>query len=196
MLYASAIPTPLGPAVAVVNDDNALVQLSLHRGTEAPDAAPLLVHGAQVIWDAARLAQVAAQLGEYFCGQRTEFDLPLAPRGTPFQRHVWDALRQVPYGTTLSYKQLAQCVGSPAACRAVGGASGKNPVWIVVPCHRIVGASGLLTGYAGGLAAKQHLLALEGAQGGLFAPVSPHADCGNNTPSHSAPAESIPHGKH
>lgn len=170
MLYASTISTPLGQAVAVVNSDNALVQLSLCRDGKDAHAAPLLVHGELVTWDESRLAPVAAQLEEYFSGARTAFTLPLAPRGTPFQQRVWNELTRVPYGTTLSYKQLAQRVGKPQACRAVGGASGKNPVWIVVPCHRIVGAGGLLTGYAGGLSAKQHLLTLEGAASSLFAP--------------------------
>ncbi len=196
MFYARTIPTPLGLAVAVVDDQNALVELSLHRGQHAPEAAPFLVHGEQAAWDAARLAPVAAQLQEYFAGERTMFDLPLAPRGTPFQQRVWAELTRVPYGTTLSYKQLAQRVGSPEACRAVGGASGKNPVWIVVPCHRIVGASGTLTGYAGGLAAKRHLLTLEGVGSGLFTPVSPRADCGNNTPSHGTQKDTLTHGKH
>lgn len=170
MFYAHAIPTPLGLAVAVADNNNALVQLSLHRGGNAPEDAPFLVHGEPVTWDEHRLASVAAQLGEYFGGERTTFDLPLALRGTPFQQRVWEELMRVPYGTTLSYKQLAQRVGCPNACRAVGGASSRNPVWVVVPCHRIVGASGTLTGYAGGLTAKQHLLTWEGVGSGLFAP--------------------------
>lgn len=196
MFYADTLPTPLGPVVAVMDDKNALVQLSLHRGADAPQNAPFLVHGEQVTWDKARLAPVAAQLEEYFAGTRTEFDLPLAPRGTPFQQHVWDELTRVPYGTTLSYKQLAARVGRPNACRAVGGASGKNPLWIVIPCHRIVGTSGTLTGYAGGVTTKQLLLTLEGAGSGLFGTVSQRADRGNNAPSRSTPKDEPTYGEH
>ncbi len=169
MFYADTIPTPLGPVIAVVDDNNALVQLSLRREENPAKTAAYLVHGEPAAWDKSRLAPVTAQLQEYFEGTRTAFDLPLALRGTPFQQRVWDEMTRIPYGTTLSYKQLAARVGRPDACRAVGGASGKNPVWIVVPCHRIVGAGGTLTGYAGGLTTKQRLLALEGAGSGLFA---------------------------
>lgn len=101
------------------------------------------------------------QLGEYFAGQRTEFDLPLNPMGTPFQRTVWAALREIPYGETISYGQLADRIGNPAASRAVGLANGKNPIGVIIPCHRVVGADGSLTGYGGGLARKQHLLDFE-----------------------------------
>jgi len=196
MLYADTIPTPLGPAVAVVDANNALVQLSLRPLGDTTDTEPFLVQGQPVTWDETRLAPVAAQLQEYFRGERTAFDLPLALRGTPFQQRVWEELTRVPYGTTLSYKQLAQRVGRPDACRAVGGASGKNPVWIIVPCHRIVGSGGMLTGYAGGLTTKQHLLALEGVGSGLFAPVSLAGRFGNNTPSPIARKDTMTHGKH
>ncbi len=138
MFYAHAIPTPLGLAVAIVDDDNALVQLSRCL-VEDPKSEPFLVQGQPVTWDQARLAPVAAQLEEYFGGERTSFDLPLALRGTPFQQRVWDELTRVPYGTTLSYKQLAQRVGSPNACRAVGGASGKNPCGLSCPATALWG---------------------------------------------------------
>jgi methylated-DNA-[protein]-cysteine S-methyltransferase len=101
------------------------------------------------------------QLGEYFAGNRNTFDLPLAAVGTPFQRRVWDALRKIPYGETISYGELARRVGQPTAARAVGLANGKNPISIVVPCHRVIGSSGKLIGYGGGLGRKQTLLALE-----------------------------------
>lgn len=101
------------------------------------------------------------ELQEYFARQRRQFDLPLAPQGTPFQQRVWQALRQIPYGQTASYKQIAQTIGHPTACRAVGGANNKNPLPIFIPCHRVIGAGGSLTGYAGGLDLKQGLLALE-----------------------------------
>ena len=98
---------------------------------------------------------------EYFAGKRQAFDLPLAPSGTEFQRRVWAALTEIPYGETRSYGQIATAIGQPGASRAVGMANGRNPVSIVVPCHRVVGASGSLTGYAGGPERKQFLLDLE-----------------------------------
>ena len=116
------------------------------------------------------LAQAAAQLAEYFAGQRQSFTIPLAPRGTPFQQEVWRTLCAIPYGQTRSYGQLAAALGRPAAARAVGGACRCNPIWLMIPCHRVVGASGSLTGYAGGLERKKALLALEQGQA-----VQPHS---------------------
>jgi methylated-DNA-[protein]-cysteine S-methyltransferase len=104
---------------------------------------------------------VVAQLEEYFAGRRRRFDLPLAPEGTPFQQRVWRALLDVPYGETISYGELASRIGQRNASRAVGLANGSNPLPIVIPCHRVIGASGKLTGYGGGLPIKQQLLALE-----------------------------------
>jgi methylated-DNA-[protein]-cysteine S-methyltransferase len=106
-------------------------------------------------------ADARAQLTAYFAGELTEFDLPLAPRATPFQAKVLAELRKVPYGTTVSYGELARRVGRPRACRAVGAANGRNPISIVIPCHRVIGAKGNLTGFGGGLEAKRRLLALE-----------------------------------
>ncbi|MFD7736313.1 methylated-DNA--[protein]-cysteine S-methyltransferase [Kitasatospora phosalacinea] len=112
--------------------------------------------------DADALAPAVAQLTAYFAGERTAFDLPLAPVGTPFRQQVWDALDDVPYGTTLTYGQLADAAGqSPRAVRAVGGAVGANPLLIVRPCHRVMGANGSLTGFAAGIDAKRWLLAHE-----------------------------------
>jgi methylated-DNA-[protein]-cysteine S-methyltransferase len=107
------------------------------------------------------LAPLRGQLTEYFAGERREFDLDLAPAGTPFQLEVWSALREIPYGETASYGEIAAAVGQPLAARAVGGANNRNPVAIVVPCHRVIGADGSLTGYGGGLPRKRRLLALE-----------------------------------
>ncbi|WP_285486542.1 methylated-DNA--[protein]-cysteine S-methyltransferase [Amycolatopsis taiwanensis] len=101
------------------------------------------------------------QLEEYFAGERTDFDLDLAPRGTPFQRTVWAALREIPYGETVSYGELAGLIGRPGSARAVGAANGRNPIGIIVPCHRVVGSTGDLTGYGGGLDRKRHLLDFE-----------------------------------
>ena len=110
------------------------------------------------------LRETERQLGEYFAGARRAFSLPLDVRGTPFQRTVWQAMGEIPFGETRSYGDLARRIGNPGAVRAVGAANGRNPISIVGPCHRVVGSSGKLTGFAGGLAAKAFLLRLEGAQ--------------------------------
>ena len=104
---------------------------------------------------------VTDQLSEYFSGTRTEFDIPLAPNGTPFQKLVWRELCRIPYGQTRTYGEIAAAIGNPGAARAVGMACNRNPIWIVIPCHRIVGTGGKLTGYAGGLDLKRRLLDLE-----------------------------------
>ena len=116
------------------------------------------------------LDRAVAQLGEYFAGERTEFDLPLEPAGTPFQRSTWLALREIPYAETINYGQLALRVGNPKASRAVGLANGRNPISIVVPCHRVIGADGSLTGYGGGLDRKRLLLDLERRVAGVEDP--------------------------
>lgn len=103
----------------------------------------------------------ARQLKEYFSRRRRGFDVPLAPEGTVFQKSVWDALRAIPYGETRSYQQIAEVIGNPLSCRAVGMANNKNPIPILIPCHRVVGSNGSLVGYAGGLKIKQFLLTLE-----------------------------------
>jgi methylated-DNA-[protein]-cysteine S-methyltransferase len=117
---------------------------------------------AMLVHDEERLSTYRMQLDEYFCGQRQEFTLPLDLRGTPFQVQVWNALQQIPFGVTKSYSELAETVGRPAAIRAVGTANGANPVPIVVPCHRVIGKNGTLTGFRGGLDVKAELLKLEG----------------------------------
>ena len=101
------------------------------------------------------------ELEEYFAGKRKSFDVPVKPHGTSFQQSTWDALLKIPYGETRSYKQIAEMIGKPAACRAVGMANNRNPIPVVIPCHRVVGANGDLTGYAGGLEVKRKLLGLE-----------------------------------
>lgn len=142
-----AIETPIGP-LTLEADENAVTAIRFSAGG-AQDASPLL--------DAAE-----AQLREYFAGARRTFDLPLAPHGTAFQRRVWAALRAIPYGETRTYGELAAAIDSPNASRAVGMANHRNPLPIVIPCHRVIGANGTLTGYAGGLEVKRRLLALEG----------------------------------
>ncbi|MEA2479225.1 MAG: methylated-DNA-[protein]-cysteine S-methyltransferase [Thermoleophilaceae bacterium] len=111
--------------------------------------------------DAAAFAAVREQLDAYWAGELRDFDLPLAPAGTPFQRTVWDALVELPYGTTLGYGELAARLGRPHAARAVGAANGQNPISVIVPCHRLVGAGGALTGYGGGIERKRWLVAHE-----------------------------------
>jgi methylated-DNA-[protein]-cysteine S-methyltransferase len=110
------------------------------------------------------LVDTERQLAEYFAGQRTTFTLRLDPVGTPFQRKVWDALLTIPFGETRSYREIAAQIGSPRAVRAVGAANGRNPLSIVAPCHRVIGATGKLTGFAGGLEVKAYLLEMEGAK--------------------------------
>ena len=111
--------------------------------------------------NAAGFAAVLCQLAEYFAGERREFDLSLAARGTSFQERVWQELRKIPYGETASYGAIAERIGNPRACRAVGMANSKNPIPIIIPCHRIIGKDGSLTGFGGGLAVKKQLLDLE-----------------------------------
>ena len=107
------------------------------------------------------LEEAEEQLNEYFCHLRTEFDLPIAPAGTPFQQEVWAALEEIPYGETRTYGEIAAALGKPEAARAVGAACGKNPLWVVVPCHRVVSGDGSLGGYHYGEEVKQALLELE-----------------------------------
>jgi methylated-DNA-[protein]-cysteine S-methyltransferase len=125
------------------------------------DFTAIPVHAECRAGETALLREAVSQLHEYFAGTRMAFDLPLAPEGTAFQRGVWKALLDIPYGETRSYRQIAEAVGSPKACRAVGGANNKNPLSIVIPCHRVIGANGGLVGYGGGLDKKQQLLLLE-----------------------------------
>lgn len=150
----TVVDSPIGP-LTLVADNGALAGLYMHEHRHRPLDSTFGVRRA------GDLDPVVAQLDEYFAGGREEFDLPLAPIGTPFQMRVWTALRAIPYGTTHSYGRLATAVGAPGAARAVGLANGRNPISIVVPCHRVVGADGSLTGYGGGVERKRHLLALE-----------------------------------
>jgi methylated-DNA-[protein]-cysteine S-methyltransferase len=150
----TVIDSPLGP-LTLVAEDGALAGLYMDNHRHLPSVETF---GEP---DPAPLRTAVAQLGEYFAGRRTEFDMPLATGGTPFQRSVWNALREIPYGETVSYGQLAEQIGRPTAIRAVGLANGKNPISIVVPCHRVIGAGGSLTGYGGGLGRKRHLLDFE-----------------------------------
>jgi methylated-DNA-[protein]-cysteine S-methyltransferase len=146
--------SPLGELTLVAHD-GVLSGLYFANHTRLPDAASF---GPRVN---AGFEPAVEQLGDYFAGKRTQFDLPLAPRGSAFQLQVWNLLRAIPYGETRSYGQLAKQLGNVALAREVGGANARNPLSIVVPCHRVVGADGRLVGYAGGLERKQFLLDLE-----------------------------------
>jgi len=148
------VPSPVGP-LALTAEGDALVEVDLAVSPESSasvadptSASPLL-------------AEAARQLDAYFAGELREFDLPLRPNGTPFQLAVWDALREIPYGQTASYADVARRIGRPTAARAVGHANGRNPLAVVVPCHRVIGSDGSLTGYSGGLEMKRVLLTLE-----------------------------------
>jgi len=152
------MPSPLGN-VLLVGNDTGLRGVYFHDQKYLPtiDAAWQEENRMAVLREARR------QLGEYFAGSRERFDVPLAPEGTPFQRAIWNAIAEVPCGATRTYADLAVRTGRPGCARAAGAATGRNPLSIIVPCHRIVGSDGSLTGYAGGLDRKKRLLALEGA---------------------------------
>jgi methylated-DNA-[protein]-cysteine S-methyltransferase len=150
MLSFHTIDSPIGELL-LTGDGRALTGLHMQ---------PFDIHP-QWRRDPAAFADAEAQLHAYFEGRLEDFDLPLAPRGTEFQLRVWEALRAIPYGETTSYGELAAAIGSPGASRAVGAANGRNPIAVIVPCHRVIGASGMLTGYGGGLERKRILLELE-----------------------------------
>lgn len=167
MMYWHEMASPVGPLLLAGDASTIkLIDFQAGRHPRGPDKG----------WtaDPAPFEAAVAQLEEYFAGRRRSFDLPLAPEGTPFQRAVWQALTDIPYGETLSYGELARRIGKPQASRAVGLANGANPLPIVVPCHRVIGADGSLTGFGGGLDIKRKLLALErsgiGAQWNRAAP--------------------------
>ena len=152
------IGSPIGP-LTLIAQDGRLTGVHMEVTRYEPDAAAL---GAAVACDAEPvLAAAASQLDAYFSGELTSFDLPLSLAGTEFQRAVWAGLQAIPYGETISYGELARRIGQPSASRAVGLANGRNPVSIVVPCHRVIGADGSLTGYGGGMDRKRFLLGLE-----------------------------------
>ena len=164
MIRYCKFSSPLGPLVAV-EAGNALKGLYF----EKQRYFPMLPRDAIEDGDAAPLAKCREQLAEYFRGTRRAFDLPLAPEGSEFQRRVWIEIARIPYGGTITYAELAKRSGAPGSARAAGAATGRNPLGIIVPCHRVVGSDGSLTGYAGGLEKKTRLLELEGALAGSLA---------------------------
>ncbi len=156
-------PSPVGGLKLVARGDALAAILWEQDSPRRVTLGPMEERG-----DHPALTEAARQLGEYFRGERRRFDLPLAFAGTDFQKQVWQALLAIPYGETRSYGDIARQIGSPDAVRAVGAANGRNPISIVAPCHRVIGASGALTGFAGGLEAKRYLLALESREPRLF----------------------------
>jgi methylated-DNA-[protein]-cysteine S-methyltransferase len=154
-MHITTVQSPIGE-LTLASDGEALTGVYMTEQRHRPDLPA-------ATGDDAVLAAAREQLAEYFAGERQAFQLPLRPAGTPFQRAVWDALREIPYGETTGYGELARRLGRPGAARAVGLANGRNPIAIVVPCHRVIGAAGALRGYGGGLDRKRYLLDLERA---------------------------------
>ncbi len=147
--------SPIGPLL-IAGDAHAVTQISFPK-----DGKPVRPEAGWIESAKGPVGEAILQLREYFAGRRREFDLPLAPEGTVFQKSVWRRLQEIPYGATISYGELAKRVGNANASRAVGAANGRNPLPIVVPCHRVIGANGKLVGFGGGLPIKQTLLELE-----------------------------------
>jgi methylated-DNA-[protein]-cysteine S-methyltransferase len=156
-MYYTHLDTPIGPLL-IAGDPEAIHCIAFseaRRGRSASDVDPDWVRAP------GKLREATSQLRAYFSGKLKHFDVPVTPAGTPFQRQVWTELQAIPYGERLSYGELARRIGKPTASRAVGAANGRNPIPIVIPCHRVVGSSGKLTGFAGGLDTKRALLDLE-----------------------------------
>ena len=148
MIYQYSYETTLG-SVTFVEEDGALLAISTHRSFDG------------LVCETSLMKEAYRQLSEYLQGERKTFDLPLRMKGTAFQQNVWRALLEIPYGETRSYKQIAEAIGNPKAVRAVGMANNRNPLLVVVPCHRVIGANGKLIGYAAGIEKKEFLLRLE-----------------------------------
>ncbi len=152
--YAQTMESPLG-VLTLLGNGKALTGIRIADKPVA-DKAQLSMGAHDAV-----LAKAKSQLKKYFAGELSQFDLPLDAHGTPFQKKVWRALSKIPFGKTASYKDVAEMIGNPKACRAVGTANGKNPLCIVVPCHRVISNDGSLGGYTGGLSKKRYLLSLE-----------------------------------
>lgn len=150
--------TVLGP-IHIAEEDGVITRLDFYTDTDKEAL------NREEMQETPLLRQAYAQLEEYLAGERRTFALPLAPKGTPFQKRVWQALLEIPYGQTTSYGEIAKKAGSPKGARAVGMANNKNPIAIIIPCHRVIGKNGALVGYGGGLDKKQVLLKIEGIQG-------------------------------
>jgi methylated-DNA-[protein]-cysteine S-methyltransferase len=156
--YTTSVPSPIGP-LTLAWSDGALCGLRMEDQRHAAGTEPGWLRDDEPFGD------ITEQLRAYFGGERTTFDVPIRFEGTPFQVEVWSRLREIPFGETISYAELARRVGRPGAFRAVGNANGRNPVAVIVPCHRVVAADGTIGGYGGGLERKRWLLDLEGVSG-------------------------------
>lgn len=165
-LYSRSLPSPVG-VLSLIASDKGLVAVLWEN--DRPDRVRL--DAPQAACDHPTLTAAAAQLDAYFAGARRGFDLPLDFRGSAFQQRVWAHLRTIPYGETRSYGELAGALGDPGASRAVGAANGRNPISIIAPCHRVIGANGALTGFAGGIETKRWLLAFERDMAGAAEPL-------------------------
>ncbi len=162
-IWFTEYPSPVGKLLLASNEQGVCrVATPTESWAEFQQALAKHFPGSSLVPGDAENAQLVRELTEYFAGRRQTFTTKLALDGTAFQLRVWQALQQIPYGLTCSYQELAKQVGSPKGCRAVGGANGANPVSILIPCHRVIAASGQLGGYGGGLEMKQYLLELEG----------------------------------
>ncbi|MEM9620340.1 MAG: methylated-DNA--[protein]-cysteine S-methyltransferase [Pseudomonadota bacterium] len=161
-MYYSFIDSPIGPLL-LSGDKDTLHGLYFSTGSKA--------RGAATDWERydEPFRRARQQLGEYFMGTRKVFELVLQPHGTSFQMQVWAALQQIPYGEYCSYREIAEQIGNVKAVRAVGAANGSNPIALIIPCHRVIGSNGALTGFGGGLETKRYLLDLEARHSGLFA---------------------------
>jgi methylated-DNA-[protein]-cysteine S-methyltransferase len=166
--FYDVMPSPL-ETLLLTSDGSALTGLYLQDARYAPEVA------AHWVRDRACMQGAFEQLAQYFAGEYLQFDLALAPAGTPFQRRVWRALCEIPCGATISYGEIARRIGAPSSVRAVGAAVGRNPLSLIVPCHRVVGSDGSLTGYAGGLTRKRWLLEHEARHARLRAAESSRA---------------------
>ena len=155
-MYKITINSPVG-ILRIVSDGKSVTELKTIPAPDASTDAECTV-----------LMRAKDELARYFAGTLTAFSVPLTPKGTEFQRNVWNALMQIPYGQTVTYGEIARAIQKETASRAVGQACGMNPIWILIPCHRVVGANGLITGYAGGIEMKRSLLSLEKRSTGIF----------------------------
>jgi methylated-DNA-[protein]-cysteine S-methyltransferase len=156
-MYYATMASPMGP-LCLAGTERGLVRLDFQHGKRPVEP--------EVTWqeEPEVLSEAVQQLREYFAGTRQEFSVALAPAGTPFQQRVWEELRRIPYGVTITYRELARRLGMPNGARAAGTANGRNPIAIIIPCHRVIGADGRLRGYASGLPIKHRLLQHEGAR--------------------------------
>jgi len=160
--YLDAIESPVGPIAFATDGAGALLGLKFMAGPYTRTLAQELEReGFQILGSGGQTAQARQELGEYFARTRVSFDVPLVLRGTPFQKRVWTELRRIPFGEVRSYAQIATAIGRPTAVRAVGRANGTNRIPLVIPCHRVIGSDGSLTGFGGGLGLKAHLLSFE-----------------------------------